>query len=173
MNEIFKDIPNYEGIYQVSNFGNVKSLERKLEFKGYLRTQKEKILKKISGDDYYRVNLSKCGKIKTIRVHQLVAITFLNHKPCRHKIVIDHIDSNKFNNRLDNLRLISHRENCSKEKTIKSGLPVGVSFCKINKKYKSEITINNKSKYLGLFNNIIDAENAYLKQLNIINNGKI
>ncbi len=64
MKEIFKDIPNYKGMYQVSNLGNVKSLERKVYSNNKLHyTQKEKILNKhISTRGYYSVTLSKNSK---------------------------------------------------------------------------------------------------------------
>lgn len=69
-NEIWKDIKGYEGLYQVSNFGRVKSLN-------YNRTQNEKILK--PGNDclgYYRISLSKCGKAKTKAIHRQVKKMF-------------------------------------------------------------------------------------------------
>jgi hypothetical protein len=102
------------------------------------------------------------------RVHQLVAIVFLNHKPCGHKLVIDHIDSNSLNNNLNNLRLVTNRENTSKEKTIKKGLPACVYLHKPNNKYRVRIRINGKNTHLGYFKNILDAENAYFKKLNKI-----
>jgi hypothetical protein len=161
--EIWKDIPGYEGMYQVSNFGNVKSLNY----------GKEKILKCNLSDNYLKVTLSKNNKLKNFRVHQLVAVEFLNHIQNGHKIVVDHIDSNTLNNNVNNLRLITQRENCSKEKTIKKGLPVGVHYHKRDKKYESHITINGKLKYLGRFKTIEEASNVYqnkLKEISITKN---
>jgi len=105
--EIFKDIPGYEGIYQVSDLGRVKSL----------KFNKEKILKPgVNNHGYYTVVLCK-GKRKTINVHQLVAMAFLNHEPCGYNgLIVDHKDNNPLNNRLSNLQLISQRENTSKDK---------------------------------------------------------
>jgi hypothetical protein len=100
MVEIWKNIINYEGLYQVSNMGRVKSL-----WKG-----KERILK--SGKSiwgYYLVNLHKNGKIKTYSVHRLVGIAFISNPD--NKPEINHIDGNKTNNRADNLEWCTHLEN--------------------------------------------------------------
>jgi hypothetical protein len=154
MEEIWKDIPVYEGIYQVSNLGRIKSL----------KFGKEKILNGwIRRDGYIAVNLMY-NKRKTYRLHQLIAITFLNHKPNGHKIVVDHIDNNKLNNRLDNLQLVSQRFNSSKDRKGSSKY-TGVSWNKKRKKYESQIVINNKRKYLGLFENEYDAHLAYQNKL--------
>ena len=86
---------------------------------------------------------------------------------------MDHIDSDKLNNNVNNLRLVTNRENVSKERTFKSGLPTGVYFHKRNKKYESQIRINGKKKYLGSFNTIEEASNAYqnkLKEISITKN---
>jgi hypothetical protein len=172
MQEIFKDIPGYEGLYQVSNLGNVKSLERQILCRGkYPTIIKEKLLK--SGKDkdgYLMTNLCKNGKMKTHRIHKLVMMSFENYEPnLNKKIIIDHIDNNPSNNFLSNLQLISHRENSSKDKKNGSSQYIGVSWQKDNNKWKAEIYINGKSKYLGLFSDELDAHKAYqntLKQLN-------
>ena len=169
MKEIFKDIPNYEGMYQVSNLGNVKSLERKVYSNNKLHyIQKENILNKyISTRGYYSVTLSKNSKTKTRTIHQLVAIAFLNYKPDKTtKIVVDHIDANKLNNNLNNLQLISNRENINKDK--KRELPTGVT--KENNKYRVKIFINKKSEHLGMFNTIDEASKAYKNKLLTLKN---
>ena len=123
-----------------------------------------KNLKKYQG--YQLISIQIYGlKTKTVRVHQLVASAFLGYKfTSDRKIVIDHIDSNRSNNHLNNLRVISQRENCSKERTLKKGLPVGVYFFKRDKNYRSCITINGKYIHLGYYNTIEDAYNAYKKE---------
>ena len=97
--EEYRDIKGYEGIYQVSNYGRVKSLSRKA-LNG--RTVKERILKQNIGDvGYYNVTLCKDGNHQTFRVHRLVAEAFLpnnNNHP-----YINHKDENKLNNNVDNL----------------------------------------------------------------------
>ena len=90
MNEIYKDIPGYEGLYQISNLGNVKSLKR------------NKILaKNNNGNGYLYANLSKDGQVKNHYIHRLVAITFIDN-PNRLP-QINHKDENKANNCVDNL----------------------------------------------------------------------
>lgn len=101
--EIWKDIEGYEGLYQVSNMGNIKRVEHE-DYRcrqGY-RVFKERILKPyISTKGYKRVNLSKNNKKKEVPVHRLVAMAFIenpNNYP-----QINHKDENKFNNNVDNL----------------------------------------------------------------------
>ena len=164
--EIFKDVPGYEGKYQVSNLGNVKSLAREIVNAKGKYISKEKILK--HGKDtcgYYYVNLSKESKKKSIKVHQLVAMTFLGHKSNGNKIVIDHINNNPSDNRLENLQLISQRENCSKDRKVGSSKYIGVYWHKKANKWMGRIQINKKNIYLGIFENEYDAHLAYQKAL--------
>ncbi len=161
MNEVFKDIPGYEGLYQVSNHGRVKSLERK-EFASYRdKLVKERILK--SGmDSIGYLNVTLCnGKRKTYSVHQLVAMAFLNHKPCGLKLVVDHKDFDIKNNHLSNLRLKSHRENTNRKHLKGTSKYTGVSWKKDRKNWSAQITINSKVKYLGGFTDELEASRAY------------
>jgi hypothetical protein len=126
---------------------------------------------KLDSSGYKRVGIKvkDCGT-KSKRLHQLMAAAFLGYQFNGNKLVVDHIDSNKLNNHIDNLRVITQRENVSKEKTFKSGLPVGVWFDKSRNKYFSQIYINKKHFRLGRFNTIEEASNAYqtkLKSLSI------
>jgi hypothetical protein len=104
-----------------------------------------------------------CQHQKTVKVHQLIAAAFLGYQFNGNKLVVDHIDSNKLNNHLDNLRIIENIENTLKERVKKSGLPLGVF--KVNNKYKAQKCINGKLLYLGLFNTIEEASIAYEKKL--------
>lgn len=92
MKEIWKDIKGYEGLYQVSSLGRVKS--------------KRKILKAINGE-YLKVGLSKNGIQKTLYVHRLVAETFLGEN----KLQVNHKDEDKHNNNIENLEFVTHKEN--------------------------------------------------------------
>lgn len=98
MEEIWKPIKDYEGLYQVSNLGNVRSLNRKIKN----RNLKEKIKKfDKTKFGYLRVELNNNGKKKKYLVHRLVAQTFLdnpNNYPC-----VNHKDENKNNNIVSNL----------------------------------------------------------------------
>jgi hypothetical protein len=126
-------------------------------------------LKKISNSGYYMIRVCiKNNLNRPFFVHQIIAATFLNYKFGNRNIVIDHINSDKLNNKLSNLTILSQRENCSKEKTIISGMPVGVHFHKPLKKYVSRIHFNGKKHHLGYFNSIEEASFAYQNKLKTI-----
>lgn len=111
MEEIWKDIENYENLYQISNFGRVKSLFRIIKtIKGYNITIKEKILKTvIDNTGYYAVSLWKNNKQSRLHIHRLVAKHFIINK--NNKPFINHIDGNKLNNCVDNLEWCTPLEN--------------------------------------------------------------
>lgn len=117
---------------------------------------------KVSRDGYYKISsqVKSIGK-KTFLYHQILACVFLKHTINGVNYVVDHIDSNKSNNKISNLRVISNRENCSKERTIKSGLPVGVHYVKHAKKYQAQIQLDKKRHNLGYFKTPEEASNAY------------
>jgi hypothetical protein len=163
-NEIYKDIPGYEGLYQVSNFGKVKSLSRKTPDG---RLIKEIILKSAVSKKYEICSLYKNGFSKSIEVHKLVCMAFFNHVPCGHKIVVDHINNDKLDNRLENLQLISNRENCSKDAK-RSAKYIGISYIKDTKKWKARIKIKGKTVHIGVYLSDIEANKAYLNKLNEI-----
>ena len=103
--EIWKDIPNYEGVYKVSNLGNVKSFNNRIKDKNPI-ILKQTIDRK---NGYLTVSLSKNGKKKIYRVHKLVASIFIdnfNNYP-----VINHKDGNKLNNCVDNLEWCTYKQN--------------------------------------------------------------
>jgi len=111
-NEIWKDIKGYEGLYQVSNIGRVKSLERTVPRKnGSKLPIKERILKpKANRDGYLTVVLCKgSGKRKGFLVHRLVCEAF--HKNPKNKPCVNHIDENKTNNTAGNLEWCTYSEN--------------------------------------------------------------
>lgn len=163
--ETWKDIKGYEGYYQISNLGNVKSTTRNKILKPYTDT-----------NGYFQVSLYNNSIRTVIRVHKLVAENFID-KPLNNKmLVIDHINNIKTDNRVSNLRFVTNRENCSKDKKGTS-IYTGVSWSKKDSKWLSQIKLNNKEKtlYLGLFNNEIEAYNTYKKALKYIteNNSEI
>jgi hypothetical protein len=158
--EIWKEIPGYEGLYQVSSLGNVKSLK----FKKVLILKQFKNL-----NNYFMVTLHN-KKIhfnpKRISVHLLVAMTFLNHKPNKtNRIVVDHINNIKEDNKLQNLQLITNRENNSKDKKNKTSIYTGVCWDKSRNKWLSCIRINNKKITLGRFKCELKASMAYKNAL--------
>lgn len=104
--EIWKDIPNYEG-YQVSNLGRVKSLER-IDALGH--RLKEKILKpQLNSNGYYKVVLCKNSIKKKYFVHRLVYEAFNGQIP--EGLQVNHINEIKTDNRLENLNLMTAKEN--------------------------------------------------------------
>lgn len=110
MIEIWKDILDYEGLYQISNFGNVKALERYVNIRGKRALLKEKFLKfDDSNLGYQRVTLSKNGKTKRFSVHRLVALHFLDK--VEGKDIVNHLDNNPSNNHVSNLEWCTHQEN--------------------------------------------------------------
>lgn len=111
--EIWKDIPGYEGMYQVSNLGRVKSLTRRVKTHNSSWTVNGRILKlqnvpsvsKYKTNTYQRVTLSG----RSIEIHRLIAITFIpnpENKPC-----VNHIDGNGANNNVLNLEWCTYKEN--------------------------------------------------------------
>jgi hypothetical protein len=147
MKEIFKDYPQ-DKRYKVSNLGRI------IGAKGYL------LKPFIDKKNYSAITI----KDKTVKVHHLVAETFKGHIRCGHNIVVDHIDNNPQNNRIDNLQLISHRKNCSKDKSAKTSYLSGVSLSKSNK-YRSQVCLNSKVYYLGEYKTEQDAHIAYIDAL--------
>lgn len=110
MNEIkeeWRDIQGYDGIYQVSNLGRVKSLSR-INYANH--HQKERILVPVDhGKIYLFVHLSKGKKVKQTLIHRLVANAFLPNPD--NKPQVNHLDEDKTNNRVDNLEWCTSQEN--------------------------------------------------------------
>ena len=101
--EDWRDIRGYEGLYQVSNLGRVKSL-------GNNKSKKEKILKPyLNKDGYSLINLYKKGKIKNFQVHRLVAEAFIPN--VNNYLQVNHKDENRTNNKVDNLEWCTHKYN--------------------------------------------------------------
>lgn len=157
--EIWKSIQNYEGLYEVSSLGRVKSLPVKKSYWS-LRTPKEKILTPKIGS-YYSVGLTKDGVNNTIKVNQLVAMSFLGHKRCGQKLVVDHINENKLDNRLENLRIVSKKFSSSINRGENISKYKGITYDKKTDKWKCKITIASEKKYLGVFKTKKEAIEVY------------
>lgn len=123
MEEIWKDIQGYEGLYQVSNMGRVKSLERfryakTIGEKDWVAPVNERILKPGICRGYCQVVLNKNGTKSRFQVHRLVATAFIPNP--ENKSQVNHINGNKVDNRLENLEWVTPSEN--QIHAIKTGL---------------------------------------------------
>jgi hypothetical protein len=156
--EIWKDITGYEGLYQASNYGNVRSLN-------YKKTGKIQNLKlRLHREGYLQVGLRLNGKRKHFGVHVLVAMAFLRHIPDGHNLLVDHKkEGDPTDNRLENLQITTNRINTTKAKV--RDLPTGVYFKEQNKNYVAKIYVNQKLVYLGCFPTPEEASQAYQNKL--------
>lgn len=168
--EIWKDIPEYEDMYQVSDLGRVKSLSREMWNGFKFWNSKEIILKQGFNMGYLFVNLSKLNKTKGFRVHQLVGICFLGHKICKYEFIIDHIDNNPLNNFYKNLQIVSPRINLSKDRVNKTSKFTGV--VKSGNKFSASLNYKGKTKHLGTFETEIEASKYYENAVKSINENK-
>jgi hypothetical protein len=168
--EVWKDVKGYEGIYQVSNFGNVKSLGN--EF-----TRKERFLKlSPQSKGYLTVVLQKNATRKMILVHRIVAEYFLSNP--LNKSQINHINGDKTDNKVENLEWVSHRENL--DHAIKNNLTLkgeknrnsklkDVDIIKIHSLLQKGTTTKELSESYNVSYSTIDGirTNRYWKHLNL------
>jgi hypothetical protein len=159
--EVWKDILNYEGLYQVSDLGRVKSLAKtRRTGKGYsfVREYPEKILSiKNNNNGYKQTTICKDGVLKCFLVHRLVAQSFLHTDDLNKQV--NHKNGDKGCNVLDNLEWVSNRENeCHKKKNKKcTSIYTGVSFVFKTNKWRSQIFFNSKKVHLGFHDSEIEA----------------
>ncbi|MED1287338.1 HNH endonuclease [Bacillus mycoides] len=131
MIEEWRSVIGYEGEYEISNYGRVKSL----------KNNREKILKTFKGHrGYERINLMKHRKLKQVFVHRLVAEAFI--EVIKEGLYVNHIDGNKTNNRVENLEIVTQRENVRHsidvlKNNIKPVYQIDVSSLKIIKGFNS------------------------------------
>jgi hypothetical protein len=168
--EIWKDVKGYEGIYQVSNLGNVKRLPYS-QTMTWLKTECERhyngnVLTPSKKDGKYQVvQLSKDGKSKQFYVHRIVASAFIGEIP--RGLSVNHIDKDIDNNRSDNLEIVTYRDN-----TIHANKPkkqtskyVGVYWNKARQKWVAMVRLpKGKKNYLGGFENEDEAYKAVLNE---------
>lgn len=128
-NEIWKDIPEYEGLYQISNYGRIKSNDKIVSFNRHF--VKGRIMAGYGNEkknQYHRVQLYKNNKYTVIYTHQLVAKLFLDNP--KNLPQVNHINGIKLDNRVCNLEWVSESENL--RHAVKTGL---IKTCKIVQQY--------------------------------------
>ena len=144
------NVLGFEGLYCVTDEGKVYNL----------KTGKEMRQRESKG--YMYVHLSSKGASFNLRVNRLVLSSFMR-KNIDEKFVVDHIDNNKLNNRLDNLRLLTNGENTVRGKKLKR--PRGVCYYEHINKYGANIQINHKRYFLGTFDTEKEASETYEQAL--------
>lgn len=143
--EIWKDIRGYEGLYQVSNMGRVKSLERITTRKnGVTLPIKEKILQYgIDRKGYYFVGLYKNSKGENKSIARLVAEAFISNP--ENKPEVNHINTIRTDNRIENLEWCTHKENCNNPLT-KEHQKIAQTGKRHSEETKKKISENNKGR---------------------------
>jgi len=146
--EIWKDVIGYEGLYQVSNYGRVKALSKQKVIRNNISFfTKEIILKQGTDCGYKKVVLTKESKRSTKKVHRLVASAFLGDEP---NLCVNHIDSNRSNNNLENLEWLTHLENIRHARRNNRYPKI-----KVSEKHKDILREKFSKKVLCTENNII------------------
>lgn len=158
MEEIWKDIKGYEGLYQISNKGQVKSKARRGNWKETILKPSE------TRDHYFVVTLSKNGVQKSRRVNRIVAETFIENP--LNKPEVNHIDGDKHNNNVENLEWVTTKENiihsykCKLRTAEESAKSLGIyaQKGKINQKSKTVYQFNKQGKLVAVYGSVREAE---------------
>jgi Mor family transcriptional regulator len=163
--EIWKDIPGYEGYYQASTHGRIRSLDRWVNDNGGQRLHKGKILKnRINNCGYFVTRFVIDNKVICHTTHKLIAMTFLTKSDPN--LEIHHIDGDKLNNYINNLEYVTRGGHVKKTLKLKQYKPnIGEKHPKaktteedvvnIRNRYKKGETIKELSKYYKVHKNTI------------------
>ena len=143
MQEDFKVIKDFEN-YEISNLGNI-------------RVTKTGKIKKASINRYYTVKLNNNSKSTTYKIHRLIALAFIPNP--ENKECVDHIDRNKLNNSIINLRWATKSENCINKKVMSNNKSTVSGVCYYPKmgKWRVNIIINGRQKHIGYYENFDEA----------------
>ena len=164
--EVWKDIEGYEGYYQVSNLGQVRSLDRTIPFRGGEKKLEGMILKQKLNKGYNMVGISMGGKQKGKLTSRLVAKAFIDNP--ENKPEVNHIDENKQNNRVENLEWVTAKENANhgtrNQKVIKN-----LEWA--SEKQKTPVAMIDKTT--GEVIQKFESINEAFRHLNIVVNGGI
>lgn len=170
--EIWKPVFGYEGYYEVSNTGKIRSLERYvITNQGYKTKVNSRIMTQQKNKyGYNDVKLSKNGKALRLLTHRIVMQSFIG----KSDLQVDHLNKDKQDNRVTNLEYVSHRENVRRSSVCKNGNP-GIYWSKRNNMWACAIQKNKKRHFGGYFRNqgdAIKARDDLLKKLSIKWDGK-
>ncbi|KEF40157.1 NUMOD4 motif/HNH endonuclease [Schinkia azotoformans MEV2011] len=136
VSEVWKEVKGYEGLYEISNHGRVRSLD-KVDYLG--RKYKSRIMKpQKNNKGYYQVIFTKDRKIKSHYVHRLVALAFLPNSD--RKFQVNHIDGKKQNNSVENLEWVTQEENI--QHAYDTGLNCASNRAKGERSGKAKLTKN-------------------------------
>lgn len=160
--EQWKGVIGYENQYLISDLGRVKTKDRIVSHFKDGRKLKSKILKQKT-NVYLKVGLCKNSQSKSIGVHILVSMAFLNHTPCGFKLVVNHKNLIKLDNRVKNLEIITQRQNSNQKHLKKGSKYTGVH--KQRHMWRASIWLDKKRVHLGMFTNEYDAHLAYENKL--------
>lgn len=145
-NEIWKGIPDYEGIYQASNFGRIKSLQRTIYVSQKQRLFKERILKgKINSNGYHQVELFASNNSRQLLIHRIVALLF--KQPLHHCHEVNHKDGDKLNNHESNLEWVTHQANI--DHAVATGLKNSKGSEHYNSKKVVDVLTGKVFDYMG------------------------
>lgn len=141
----YVDIPGYEGTYMINTNGSIISCINPVILK---------LSPVLNDNGYFVIGLGKGKDRKIFYIHRLLYITFIGNIP--EKMEIDHIDRNRSNNKLDNLRLVTRNQNGENRSS------KGYYFRSKTNSWEARIVVNGLGIYLGNFKNESDARNAYV-----------
>lgn len=166
--EIWRDVQGYEGLYQVSSLGRVRSFDRFVKSKGGTRLHKGKLLNPGNRKNgYIQLNLWKDGKPTTLKVHRLVARAFPDIcGEYKDGLEIDHRNCVRDDNRATNLRWVTRKENQNNHLTIQhfsnakkgENAPWYGKFGKDNPTSKPIIQFDRQGNFIAEFESLMDAE---------------
>lgn len=156
--EEWVDIKDFEGMYKVSSYGRVMSMERQVKTAHGTRTVRQRVLKgRGDKDGYLGVVLSKGSVTKTFKIHRLVANYFVENNDNLPQV--NHIDGNKTNNYCNNLEWVCNLKNTNHYHNNNGTKKYGVHMC--NNKWRARIKKDGKSINIGFFENKEDAYQAF------------
>lgn len=166
---MWKDIKNYEGWYQVSDSGQVRSLDREVKYRdGRKRVFKGTVLKQRFTNGYPTVNLGKNKKMETFQIHRIVANHFLE-KPSYAECV-NHIDGIKTNNNVSNLEWVTYARNNQHAREMGLNNSKGESLVKHNEQIKIKVVMLDKDKLIRIENYSRDMAKFVKKYCNVESN---